>query len=116
VTRRVRLGGNIAGTRLKIYAIYSKSTERIREEKPIATLPLPISGDCRWYYGGITQNEGLERVARGAPRRYTALDQPDDRSNRSGLKTKLPGSMRNAPKSMTRWRRWSAFPPRRRGT
>lgn len=77
MTRRVRLGGNVAGTRLKIYAIYSKSTERIREDKPIATLPLPISGDCGWYYGGITQKEGLKRVARGAPRRYTALDQPD---------------------------------------
>lgn len=77
VTRRVRLGGKVAGARLKIYAIYSKSSERIREEKPIATLPLPISDDCRWYYGGITQEEGLERVARGAPRRYTALDQPD---------------------------------------
>ena len=53
VTRRVRLNGDIAGARLKVYAIYSKSTERIREEKPIATLPLPIPGDCRWYYGGI---------------------------------------------------------------
>lgn len=77
VTRRVRLGGNSAGTRLKIYAIHSKSSERIREEKPIATLPLPIPGDCRWYYGGITQKQGLERVMRAAPRRYTALDQPD---------------------------------------
>jgi hypothetical protein len=77
VTRRVHLNGDIAGARLKVYAIYSKSTERIREDKPIATLPLPIPGDCRWYYGGITQKKGLDRVARGAPRRYTALDQPN---------------------------------------
>jgi hypothetical protein len=76
VVRRVRLDGDIAGATLKVYCIYSKSFEG-RGAKPITTLALPIDGKCRWYHGGITQKEGLHRVARGAPRRYSPLDQPD---------------------------------------
>lgn len=77
VVRRVGVGSLRFGATVRAYSIHGKSADRIREEKPIATLALPIPGRCRWYYGGISPQDGLERVGRGAPLRFSVLDKPD---------------------------------------
>lgn len=47
------------------------------QDKPVATLSLPIDGNRPWYAGGAGHDAAMARVKRGAPQRLGPPDQPD---------------------------------------
>jgi len=54
-----------------------RSIERLFGSAPFGTLSAPILGDRPWYAGGEGPEVAQQRVAEGAPRRWTPPDRPD---------------------------------------
>lgn len=54
-----------------------RSIERLFGSAPFGTLSAPILGDRPWYAGGEGPDLAMQRVADGAPLRWTPPDRPD---------------------------------------
>ncbi len=54
-----------------------RAVESILNQRPFASLSLPVDGDQPWYAGGEGPDAALQRAERGAPKRWTRPDRPD---------------------------------------
>ena len=74
---RVRVRGRGPVTLKGWVSSAGRSIEQLFGDAPFASLSLPIDGDRPWYAGGEGAAIALDRVSRGAPKRWTRPDRPD---------------------------------------